>query len=215
MPKFSIGHRVYRTKGEAGDAIRAIRDRYPVGSTVDQLEDQKLLRDLIDLHEHAAEKIGCGIESFAVDRPARGAHSGFKIIRTDGSEIDFSFLACLTPPNHRKQVLDAMRGEITGTTGSYFASRAATNTLVSDLSGTPLDENDPHVSHYRGPAFVDIATQFAGAAGGWDKVEVTSTKDAGYGKLKDRGLAQRWVTHHKEHAVLGLLTAQENLRRTH
>lgn len=108
-----------------------------------------------------------------------------------------------------------MRAETAGTTGSYFASRAAANTLVSDLSGIPLDENDPHVSHYQGPAFVDIATQFASTVGGWDQVEVTPTTDAGAGKLKDRNLAGQWVAHHKEQAVLALLTAQENLRRTH
>ncbi|MFD6798545.1 hypothetical protein [Streptomyces cyaneofuscatus] len=41
-----------------------------------------------------------------------------------------------------------MRGESAGTTAAYFAMRAATDTLTSDLSGTLLDANDPHVSHY-------------------------------------------------------------------
>ena len=215
MPQFRIGHRTYRTKGAAGDAIRAIRDRYPVGGKVDQLEDQKLLRDLIDLHEHAAEKIGCGIDAFVIDRPLRGQHSGFKIVRTDGTEIDFSYLSCLSPPNHRQQVLAAMRGEVAGTVSSYFAMRAATDTLNSDLSGTPLDANDPHVSYFQGPPFVEIGTQFATKAGGWDTIELNSAAAAGYAKFKDRGLAQQWHEHHKEHAVLGLLTAQENLRRSH
>lgn len=215
MPKFSIGHRTYRTKGEAGDAVRAIRDRYDVGATVDQLDDQKLLRDLIDLHKEASEKIGCGIHSFVIDRPLRGQHSGFKIVRTDGSEIDFSYLSCLSPPNHRQQVLAAMRGEVADAVSAYFAMRAATNTLTSDLSGTDLDANDPHVSYYRGPAFVEIGTRFATAAGGWDAIELNSAAAAGYAKFKDRDLAERWRVHHKEHAVFGLLTAQENLRRSH
>ncbi|MFB8038991.1 DCL family protein [Streptomyces sp. NPDC056004] len=215
MPEFRIGHRLYRTKGAAGDAVREVRDRYPVGSEVDQLEDQKLLRDLIDLHEHADEKIGCGIDAFVIDQPLRGRHSGFKIIRTDGTEIDFSYLACLSPPNHRQQVLSAMRAEIAVSVSAYFASRAAGNSLRSDLSGTPLDSSDAHVSYFQGPAFVDIATQFADEIGGWDTVELTSSTAAGFGKLKDRALAQRWSDHHNEHAALGLLTPQENLRRRH
>lgn len=215
MPQFKIGHRVYPTKGEATKAVQAIRDRYDVGAKVDQLDDHKLLRDLIDLHKEAAEKIGCGVEAFVIDRPLRGQHSGFKIVRTDGSEIDFSYLSCLSPPNHRQQVLGAMRGEVVDTISSYFAMRAATNTLNSDLSGTPLDANDPHVSYYRGPAFVEIGTQFATAAGGWDTIELNSSAEAGYAKFKDRDLADQWRVHHKEHAVFGLLTAQENLRRSH
>lgn len=215
MPKFRIGHREYPTKSAAGDAIREIRDRYQVGETVHQLEDQELLRDLIDLHKEAAEKIGCGIDSFVIDRPMRGQHSGFKIVRTDGSEIDFSFLSCLSPPNHRQQVLAAMRGEVVDTVSAYFAMRAATNTLTSDLSGTALDANDPHVSYFQGPPFVEIGTQFAAAAGGWDSIELNSAAAAGYARFKDRDLADRWREHHKEHSVLGLLTAQENLRRPH
>ena len=215
MPKFRIGHREYPTKGAAGDAIREIRDRYQVGETVHQLEDQKLLRDLIDLHKEAAEKIGCGIDSFVIDQPMRGQHSGFKIVRTDGTEIDFSFLACLSPPNHRQQVLAAMRGEVADTISAYFAMRAATNTLTSDQSGVELDANDPHVSYFQGPPFVELGTQFATKAGGWDTIELNSSSAAGYAKFKDRDLADQWRAHHKEHAVLGLLTAQENLRRTH
>ncbi|AGJ59506.1 MULTISPECIES: DCL family protein [Streptomyces] len=215
MPKFRIGQREYPTKGAAGDAVRAIRDRYNVGETVDQLEDQRLLRDLIDLHKEAAEKIGCGIASFVIDRPMRGQHSGFKIVRTDGSEIDFSYLSCLSPPNHRQQVLAAMRGEVVDTISSYFALRAATNTLTSDLSGAELDANDPHVSYFQGPPFVEIGTQFAAAADGWDAIKLNSSATAGYAKFDDRDLAERWHEHHKEHAVLGLLTAQENLRRAH
>ncbi|MGC4966293.1 DCL family protein [Streptomyces globisporus] len=162
-----------------------------------------MLRDLIELHPDAAEKIGCGIDAFVIDRPMLGKHSGFKMVRTDGMEIDFSFLTCLSPPNHRQQVLAAMRGEVLNTVSSYFASRAATNTLTSDMSGTPLDENDPHVSYFQGPSFLEIATQFADHNGGWDSVELNSASEAGYAKFKDREMAGRWHEHHQERAVSG------------
>jgi hypothetical protein len=213
VTEFWIGRRRYRTKGEATDAVRDVRDRYSVGATVDRLEDQELLRDLLDLHAEAGDKIGCGVESFVLDRPLRGKHSGFKIIRTDGSEIDFSFLACLTPPNYRQQVLSAKRAEVADAITDYFNSRVADNSLESDLSATPLDVADAHVSYFQGPAFVDIATAFAAEVGGWDAVELTSSTAAGFGMFTDRALAQRWKDHHQEHAVLGLLTPQENLRR--
>ncbi|MGX1885780.1 hypothetical protein [Streptomyces sp. NPDC055287] len=63
---------------------------------------------------------------------------------------------------------------------------------MSDLSKTGLDTNDPHVSSFQGPAFVEIGTQFAAQACGWDTTELNSDAAAGYAKFKDRDLAQRW-----------------------
>ncbi|WP_198357257.1 DCL family protein [Streptomyces fildesensis] len=213
MAEFWIGQRWYRTKGDAEDAVREVRDRYSEGDKVDRLEDQELLLDLLAMHTEAEAKIGCGVEAFVIDRPLRGKHSGFKIIRTDGSEIDFSFHACLKPPNYRQQVLSAMRAEVADTVNAYFNSRVAAGSLESDQSGAPLDPANAHVSYFQGAAFVDIATGFADEVGGWDAVELTPSTAAGFGMFTDRALAKRWHDHHKEHAVLGLLTPQENLRR--
>ncbi|WP_407549089.1 DCL family protein [Streptomyces sp. Pv4-95] len=215
VPGFLIGQRRYPTKKAAREAVIAVRDRYSVGQTVDRLEDQELLRDLLDLHAEADEKIGCGIEAFVIDKPLQGKHSGFRIVRTDGSDEDFSFHACLAPPSYRQQVLSAMRAEAVEDITDYFNSRVAANSLKSDLSGTPLDVAGAHVSYFQGPAFVDIATAFANEVGGWDAIELNSSSAAGHGMFADRALAQRWREHRKDHAVLGLLTPQENLRRAH
>lgn len=213
MAEFWIGPRRYPSKEAARDAVRDVRDRYAIGETIDQFEDQELLRDLLDLHTEADDKIGCGVEAFVIDQPLVGRHSGFKIIRIDGTEIDFSFNKCLTPPTYRQQVLSAMRYEVNDTTTDYFTSRVVVGSLHSDLSGTPLDTDNAHVSHFQGPAFVDIATEFADEVNGWAAIELTPSTAAGLGRFTDRALAQRWHDHHKERAVLGLLTPQENLRR--
>lgn len=213
MPEFRIGQRQYPTKQAAGDAVRAVLYGYSVGSTVDRPEDHLLLLDLLDLHAEAADKIGSGVEAFVIAPPLRGSYPGFAVVRTDGSSVDFSYLACLKPPTYRQQVSSAMRAEVEEDVNAYFASRVAAGTLVSDQSGAQLDYGDTHVSYFRGPTFAEIAGSFAASAGGWAAIALTSSTDQGLGTFTDRALSERWRSHHTEHAVLGVLSSQENLRR--
>ncbi|MFG2463370.1 DCL family protein [Streptomyces sp. NPDC048523] len=213
MPKFRIGSREYPSKKAAQEAVRDVLYGYSVGSTVDQEADHLLLLDLLDMHEEADAKIGVGVEAFAIAPPLQGPYPGFEVIRTDGTRIDFSYLACLKPPSYRQQVSSAMRVEVKDDVSAYFTSRVAANTLLSDESGRTLDIADTHVSYYRGPSFAELAAAFAHDVGGWDAIELTTSSDPGRGKFTDRALAERWREYHQEHAVLALLSSQENLRR--
>ncbi|MFJ3799893.1 DUF3223 domain-containing protein [Streptomyces sp. NPDC090088] len=213
MPEFRIGTRRYPTKQAAGDAVRAVLYGCKVGSTVDRLEDRLLLLDLLDLHPEAAEKAGPGVEKFVIAPPLRGSYPGFAVVCTDGTSIGFSYLACLKPPTYRQQVSSAMRAEVEEDVNAFFASRVAASALVSDESGAELDFGDVHVSYFRGPSFAEIAVGFAASAGGWDTIGLASSTDQGLSTFTDRDLAEQWRSHHAEHAVLGLLSSQENLRR--
>ena len=213
MPKFWIGSREYPTKKAAQEAVRDVLYGYSVGSIVGKEEDHLLLLDLLDLHEEADAKIGVGVESFAIAPPLMGPYPGFEVIRTDGTRIDFSYLACLKPPSYRQQVSSAIRVEAEGNVTDYFTARVAADTLVSDESGRTLDLTDTHVSYYQGPSFAQLAAAFAHEAGGWDAIELTKSSDPGRGQFTDRQLAEQWREYHREHAVLGLLSSQENLRR--
>ncbi|MFG3530106.1 hypothetical protein ACGF8B_25670 [Streptomyces sp. NPDC047917] len=84
---------------------------------------------------------------------------------------------------------------------------------MSDESGRPLSPDHTHVSYFRGPRFHDIAMEFVQAADGFDAVALTSETTRGLALFTDRTLAERWHTHHQEHAVLALLSAKGNLRR--
>ncbi|MFF4480211.1 DUF3223 domain-containing protein [Streptomyces sp. NPDC001520] len=213
MAEFSIGHRRYRTKGEAKEAVREVLYQYTVGSIVDQEDDHLLLLDLLDMHHEADDKIGPGVEAFAIAPPQRGTYPGFEVIRTDGSRIDFSYQTCLKPPTYRQQVMNVMRDEVKSAINAFFESRRAAGSLVSDQSGTPLNSSNTAVSYFQGPSFVDIAEEFAKMVGGWEAIELTPSTEPGLGRFKDRDLVERWFSHHQERAVLGLLSSQENQRR--
>lgn len=186
---------------------------YPVGSRVDDPEHHRLLLDLLDMHPYAEDKIGPGVEAFAIAPPQRGPYSGFQVIRTDGTRIDFSYQDCLKPRTYRQQVLNVMGDEVRQTKSDYFEARRAADTLISDLSGQPLASTDIAVSYFQGPAFNAIAEEFAESLGGWETIELTSSAEQGLGRFVDRDLAERWFIHHQERAVFGLLSQQENRQR--
>ncbi|MFH8371376.1 DUF3223 domain-containing protein [Streptomyces sp. NPDC018031] len=187
--------------------MQAILGRYGLGKVVDQEDDDLLLRDLLDMHPDAAEKIGPGVDRFRVIATPRGHHKGPEAVLVDGSKVAFSYQKCLDAPTHRQRVLAAMRTEIQPQVNTYYESRKASHTLVSDESGQPLAPADVHVS------FHDIAMEFIQAADGFDAVDLTAETARGLALFTDRTLAERWHAHHQEHAVLGLLSAKENLRR--
>ncbi|EFK97994.1 conserved hypothetical protein [Streptomyces sp. SPB78] len=180
---------------------------------IDREDDDLLLRDLLDMHPDAAEKVGPGVDRFRIIPTPRGHHKGPEAVQVDGSKVAFSYKKCLAPPTHRQRVLASMRTEVQPQVNAYYESRKASNTLVSDESGQPLATDATHVAYFRGPRFHDIATEFVQAAGGFDAVDLTAETARGLALFTDRPLAERWHAHHQEHAVLGLLSAKENLRR--
>lgn len=94
----AVGPRQYPTKKAALDEIKAMLAKYPdndpdatpKGSRiVDDPDDEAFLRDLAPMHPDAEEKIGDGIDHFEVRVYDYGTR-GFCIVRTDGTDTDFS-----------------------------------------------------------------------------------------------------------------------------
>ncbi|MFE2347964.1 DCL family protein [Kitasatospora cineracea] len=212
MAVFWIGHRRYGTKKAAGDAVRAVLHGHPIGTELTG-EEFDLVRDLLDMHHEAEQKIGEGVAAIRIAPPQQGPHPGFEVVHPDGSAIDFSYLTCLKAPTLRSQVHNVMQAETKDLRTAYFEKRIAAGTFTSDLSGVPLDTSDTAVSHFQGPAFSRIADAFAAAEGGWEAIPLTPSTAYGLGQFVDRGQAERWRVYWQSRAVLGLLTKAENRTR--
>ncbi|UYQ66769.1 DCL family protein [Streptomyces peucetius] len=66
---------------------------------VDQEEDDLLLRDLLDMHPKAAEKVGPGVAHFRVSRTPRGNHKGPEAVHVNEDPTADRLL--LLPPTSR------------------------------------------------------------------------------------------------------------------
>ncbi|MFC8454022.1 DUF3223 domain-containing protein [Kitasatospora sp. NPDC057223] len=100
---FWIGARRFRSRGAAEEAMRALLARYSFNAVVDREEDDRLLRDLLDLHPDAEEKVGAGVDFFRIVRTPRGNHKGLSAVQVDGTATDFSYKASLRTPSPRQR----------------------------------------------------------------------------------------------------------------
>src|SRR5207247_325445 len=89
---------------------RQVREKYAVGASVTDAADQEFLLDLLAMHPESGEKIGEGVDHFEVRK--NGSTVGFWIVRSDGSDVDFSFYKCLRAPSHEEEVRGAMRAAV-------------------------------------------------------------------------------------------------------
>jgi hypothetical protein len=106
--------------GEAEDHFRAVRDRYPLNVPIDGPADHADLCSLLERYDMAIvdgpSKIGPGVRHFEVrvNRTNGGPTRGFWVVRTDGSETDFSFIRAVsaTPKPQAQQFSDACRSAV-------------------------------------------------------------------------------------------------------
>jgi len=90
-----IGSVHFAKKADATEHVRGLIGRYSIGSFLDS-EDESFCLALFSRHSHYSEKVGSGIESIEVRRDEYG-NKHFQIHRTDGSDIDISWVQCISP----------------------------------------------------------------------------------------------------------------------
>lgn len=207
--KYLIGAREYKTKKAAQEAIREVLYRYSPGETVSRPEDQEFLADLILNHPDPASKIGVGIARFEV-RDNWGTH-GFWVIRTDGSETDFSFVKCLHPPTKQQTVHVALRRAVMDQMMQFREAALRNGPAVCPVTGQPIDDSSAHVDHYD-PTFFELADSYVAARGGYNAFRVLETADGVFGRrLADPVAAAAWQEYHRANAKLRLVSKKANL----
>lgn len=204
-----IGDRSYLSKRDAEQACRDVLYHYQAGNTVDDAEHQEFLLDLLDLHQDAVTKIGVGIAHFEV-RLNEYRKPGFYIIRSDGSETDFSFMRCLTPATHRQRVLAAFRRAVADQVLEFKNSMLAKGPAVCAVTGTLIADGDIHVDHHD-PEFKDLAHSYALAHDGWDAFPVLKGDGMTGSALASSEQRREWSEYHREHAHLQITSRIANL----
>lgn len=209
MPPFTLGPLTFPSKGAAKAEFRRILNDAQLGFPLagdDQTQVVELLRS--GRHPEAAEKIGPGVAAIVV-RPASYGQRCFWVERSDGTSVDFSYLTALNGPASPKvNVVAALREEIDDQIRAFRAECRDVGLCGICLRAV----NEPgHIDHHD-PTFDALATRFAEAAGGWEKIEIECVGAVGR-QLRDRELAQVWQAFHQHAARLRLTHATCNLTR--
>jgi hypothetical protein len=211
-----IGGRVFRSKTSLTEHVRQLVRKYREGERL-RGEDEALVMDLLQRHPWVSEKVGVGVKWItvrtnvnAVGRPTRG----FWITRHDGTETDFSWVACVTPPSLASDVRSAFRAAISSQVEAFRRSAFdGPRVPFCPLTGWSLSPETAHVDHEHPDTFEALVNRFLAGqglriedvpTGGWQDGSLETV-------LSDATLLRAWQEFHSEHARLRLLSRTANL----
>lgn len=211
MPKsFTLGGVEYTTKKAAGEAVRRLLYAHPIGTVITDAKDEEFLRDLLSFHPDYPDKAGPGVDHFTVDRALHGT-VGFHVVRTDGTQEVFSYLACLKHPSHRENVLGTMRLSVSDQIYRFREANCPPGQPITcAITGQTITWDEVHIDH-EVPVFVDLAESFVSRHGGFDAIAVDKRDTPQRWHLRD--LDVEWRQYHQQHATLRVVSRAANLTR--
>jgi hypothetical protein len=212
MSDIAIGPYYFRSKSQAKNFVRELRDRYADGELVAG-EDHDFLAHLLDRHPEREGKIGSGILGFTVaTEKVFGKTRHFIVKRMDGSHTDFSFLSCIDGRNPRADILQALRMAVTNQI-TDFANDQFRKGVVCAIDGIRLCMGNSHVDHVHPVTFMNLVNHWISVRGiCLEDIEVLPSTDNNIvARMADKSLEQNWSDYHREKAVLRLISARANL----
>jgi len=169
---------------------------------------------LVALHYDAQAKIGCGIRAIEVRQTPEYGSKGFYIVRTDGSDTDFSYLKCLEPRAAEHKFTAACRLAVQPHIDRYrlYFFRVAKKPTCP-LTGEPLTLENAHVDHCPPFTFDRIVNAFAHLYGiNADDPSLCKRADNLTTPLfADEVMRDRFVQFHNAFAQLRVVSASANV----
>jgi hypothetical protein len=200
-----VGSACFRTKGEAKQFVRELIGRYSDGEEIHGL-DEVFLRDLLEMHPRADEKIGCGIAQFVVRLDPVWKRTKYPAVRRlDSTEVDWSWHKCLDGENSPEQAVfialrRAVRWQII-----EFKRTALLEGPRCPFRGIALDINNSHVDHAPPWTFLSLART-------WTAHRIPALRRLDFEwELAEAEDLSSWQQFHAENATLRLVSAIANL----
>jgi hypothetical protein len=205
-----LGEHTYPTKKAASDAIRDILHGYELGETLSDEHAEFMLCALRN-HNEADKKIGCGVVRFEVRSDDWGGRC-FWLVRTDGTETDFSYRSCLTHPTAKTDAQKGFRSAVQTQVDDFKQETfAGQMTVPCAVTGRPITIRECHVDH--DPTFESLLNRFLSERGlTLEQVQVRETVDGMMvTELASEDLMLDWQRFHREHARLRVVHWRVNL----
>lgn len=211
---------MFRTKREIVAHVCGILERTPIGESLEPGKFAFMLA-LLKRHPKTEQKIGCGVRSIRVDlnthwKPFRM----FTVVRTDASETDFSYRACIYPTSADADFRQACRCAIVedvldfkrktfDTQGNEF------NEVRCAVSGELVAWEEAHVDHAPPWTFRAVVEAFIQDQG----IDVYAVPLAGgednecQHRFAETDIVERFRRFHNGRACLRVVTKAANLER--
>jgi hypothetical protein len=223
--------REFPSKTVARDHFKAILHANTDGAEILKPAHHSHLTALLERYDNTvtadhASKIGSGIASFERRRNIGAGYStpGFWVVRTDGSETDFSFYTAIEgrPKRQMQEFADACRAAVAGDLAEakrrYFRSyRDEYGCVACEVTGKLITAGEAHLDHAY-PAFGHLVVMFRATQGWHEDIPegvLTPPRDRQTTtQFSDPQIAERFRAFHQNAALLRILDRGANLAQS-
>lgn len=206
----------FKTQKELRNYIRNIRDVYLDGQRLSQ-DDFDFMFDLLQRHEEAKIKIGCGVSYMYVKtNEVFKLNRGFWLVRDDGSETDFSFEICLKHETKLQKFKNACRTSVADIVMAYkkdFFDRVGEPSMCLVTGEQMTLRGNSHVDHAPPNTFNKIVQDFISLKGlDVNDIELLTAEDGRVrNEMVDKTLEGEFVDFHNKMAALRVISKSANL----
>ena len=205
-----VGSHCFRSASQLTDYVKKLVARYPVNAFTSE-DDTEFLKALVSKHHEAKEKIGCGIRTFQFKiNPVFKICTSVFIVRTDGSEIDFSWKVCINgPPSQSAQVKKALRSSIAEQISHFKKENFPNGIAHCAISGERLTWNACNVDHCGPRTFQVLVDEWMTEENLlFEDIKVQNGKFIW--EMLDSRQRNSWLKFHSVNAKLRLLSPSEH-----
>ena len=199
----------FKSQGQLKEFVRQIIDRHDDGAVLN-LSDLSFCKSLLERHPDSLVKIGVGVKSIKVSVTPPWKTKGFILMRTDGTEIDFSFRACVSSAamSHGQKIKKAARTSIHSQVVLFKKANTFGGLLRCAVTGEYLKWDECDIDHYPIP-FADLFDRYI-AITGLNLKEIKITENHGVWHFDDSGIESSFQSYHLENAGLRPLRSTLN-----
>jgi hypothetical protein len=210
---FVVPSRTFPSKSAAKNYIRdEILHAYDLRRPIPAGTHDQILREILELHSDAAEKIGPGIDHFYIEEtwrlPGREAvgrsQRAIIVVRTDGTERDWSYRHVIESPTKAANVKSALAfalddGRLRRRDADFAAGMPPVHCA---RTGEVITQKHQADTQHLKPTWSELTSGFVKEHGGWSAIETHSGN--GYifvGRdVEDEELRNQWLDYYEEHA---------------
>lgn len=212
--KYQLGSLEFKTKEQAKDYIRTIREKYEYEQILNEKDFGIIKEAIATMKEDKRPKIE-DIDFIKVERIDTGKpHKNFVIYLLSGEVAEFSIKNCFPPKNSKKDSNKENFNEAAriAVVDQITTFKKQTNRYWCVVGKHEVAEEDVHIDHDN-PSFSDLINDFVGTEN-IQLDEITYVKkNYQQRQFKDENLKRKWQVYHKNEAKLQILCSQCNLRK--
>jgi Protein of unknown function (DUF3223) len=217
--RVELATRSFENQKLATAFFKEMLGRYEIGSRVGDV-DSLDLASLLERHPEYSQKVGCGVGHFEVMIDKEHGTKCFRIVRTDGTGTDFSYIWSIkqAAPSRKLQVSQAFRRLVRidlyrRRDQFFFEHKGADGRVTCAVTKERITVDEGHMDHRAPMTFEVIVTTFLEGRGlSLDEVPITSGQDEQVSaEITDKVLADAFANYHAKIARLDFVKQKINL----